>query len=78
MVSVHEIARTPTPSTPNLQLRASPGAQSIMTGSWRGSVCNLGSHGPWRCAMGGLGDTHHVQTLAGLPAARPIALQSGS
>ena len=51
MVSVHEIARMPIPSTLNLQLRASPGAQSITMGSWRGSICNLGSHGlgtaPW-------------------------------
>ena len=42
-MSVHEIVRMPTPSTLNLQLRASPGAQSITMGSWRGSICNLGS-----------------------------------
>lgn len=73
MVSVHE-----TPPPPRTCRWASPGARSITMGSWRGSVCNLGSRGPWRSAVGGLGDTHHVETLAGLPAARPIALRSGS
>lgn len=60
MVSVHATVRTLTPSTPNLPL-ASPGAQRVTMGSWRGSAahCGLaalgtllwaawGTHGTWR------------------------------
>lgn len=77
MVSVHETETTPTPSTLNLLLALFWGLEHH-DGLVVGNACKLGSHGPWRSAMGGLGDAQHTEMQASLPAAWPIALWSGS
>lgn len=72
MVSVHETARTPIPSTPNLPLGLSWGSEHH-DGLMAGERLQPGVSRPLALCRGRPGDTHHVETLAGLPAARPIS-----